>query len=131
MALTRSKARSPFKADQIVVCSRTFAWEGGTVCQGEKLRGSDPVVEKNWTAFRDGETLPSEFENPFTTMPPPPEHAPPVQVQSSAIPVHRQVVSTVDLMLPVSWSPGSPAPRPTGRRHSFAQRFAQDKFATC
>ena len=108
MALTRSKTRSPFKADQVVVAVRTFAWEGGTVRQGEKFRASDQVVQANWTAFADGETLPSELENPWHVLPPPPEHEPPVQVGGTSIPIHRQVRSAVDVMLPVKWAPGSP-----------------------
>jgi hypothetical protein len=109
MAPTLKRAKYPFGEDQIVVATRTFAWSGDTVCQGQKFRGGDRIVRENWTAFRDdASTLPSELENPFAEMPPPPEHAPPVQVQSSAIPPHRQVVSTVDVMLPASWSPGSP-----------------------
>ena len=52
MALTRSKNQSPFEAGQVVVAVRTFAWEGGTVRQGEKFRGGDQVVEANWTAHQ-------------------------------------------------------------------------------
>jgi hypothetical protein len=108
MALTRSKNHNPFAADQIVRATRTFAWAGGVVKRGEKYRGSDPAVVAGWTAFVGGDTLDHELENPFDVLPPPPEHAPPVSVQGTSIPIHRQVVSTVDLMLPVKWAPGSP-----------------------
>jgi hypothetical protein len=40
-------------------------------------------------------------------MPPPPQHTPPVQVQSTSIPVHRQVQCVVDASVPVRWAPGS------------------------
>jgi hypothetical protein len=106
MAPTRSE--SPFKPDQVVVAVRTFAWSDGVIQQGEKFRGGDRAVEKNWTAFADGSTLPSELENPFHGLADPPQHAAPVHVGGTSIPVHRQVVSTVDVMFPVRWSPGSP-----------------------
>jgi hypothetical protein len=122
MALARTGGKNPFKDDQVVVAVRTFAWEGGTVTQGEKHRGRDHVVERNWTAFADdATTLPSEYENPFDG-PPPPEHAPPAHVHTTSIPVFRQVVSAVDLMQPVKWAPASPGtetnrPPPFVRTH--------------
>lgn len=108
MPTLSKKNQNPFKADQIVVALRTFAWEGGTVRQGERFRGGDPTVVANFSAFADGETLPSELENPFDTLPPPPEHAPPIQVGGTSIPVHRQVRCMVDASVPVRWSPDSP-----------------------
>lgn len=108
MPTLSKKNKCPFEAGQIVVAVRTFAWSDGVVRQGEKFRGGDQVVEANWTAFADGSTLPSELENPWHVLPPPPEHAPPVQVGGTSIPIHRQVRSAVDVMLPVKWSPGSP-----------------------
>jgi hypothetical protein len=46
--------------------------------------------------------------NPWDSVPPPPEHAPPVAVQTNPIPAHRQVRSLVDSMVPVAWAPDSP-----------------------
>jgi hypothetical protein len=108
---TLSKRKSPFKADQTVVALRTFAWAGGTVRQGEKYRGGDPTVIANFTAFVDGETLPSELENPFSVLGEPPQHAPPVAVQTIQIPAHRQVHSLVEVSAPMRWSPDSPGAR--------------------
>ena len=92
MPTLSKKNPNPFKPDQIVVALRTFAWEGGVVRKARSLRGGDPTVVANFSAFADGETLPSELENPFEALPPPPQHAaPPVDVRSISIPVHRQV----------------------------------------
>jgi hypothetical protein len=108
MPQLKKKDQSPFKADQIVVALRTFAWSDGVVRQGEKYRGGDPAVVANFSAFADGETLPSELENPWADLPPPPEHAPPIQVGGTSIPVHRQVRCMVDASVPVRWAPDSP-----------------------
>jgi hypothetical protein len=107
----KPKTKCPFESKQIVVALRTFAWEGGVVRQGEKFRGGDSAVVANFSAFADGETLPSELENPFEALPPPPEHAPPVHVWSTSIPVHRQVRCMVDASVPVQWTPDSPGAR--------------------
>jgi hypothetical protein len=103
-----SKSKNPFAPDQVVVALRTFAHQDGVVHQGETYRGADPVVVKNFSAFVDGETLPSELENPFSVLPDPPQHAPAAEVRSTSIPVWRQVVCTVDTSLPARWSPDSP-----------------------
>lgn len=109
MAPTLSKKnQNPFKPNQIVRATRTFAWSGGVVHKGEKYRGADPAVVAGWSAFVDGETLDQELENPFDVLPPPPEHAPPVQVQTTSIPIHRQVRCMVDASVPVQWAPKSP-----------------------
>ena len=109
MAL-RAKDKCPFKPDQFVVCKRAFAWAGGdTITLGQKFRAGDRVVQENWTAFADAaSTVPSEYENPWESMPPPPEHAPAVHVSGTQIPLHRQVESMVDVAAPVPWSPGRP-----------------------
>jgi hypothetical protein len=106
--LKKKKTTNPFKADQVVRATRTFAWEGGVVRKGEKYRGGDPAVVAGWNAFVPGETLDQELENPWDALPPPPEHAPPVQVRGTSIPVHRQVRCVVDVSIPVQWAPDSP-----------------------
>jgi hypothetical protein len=108
MTPTLSKNRNPFAPDQVVKATRTFAWEGGVVHAGERFRGSDPAVVAGWSSFVDGEVLDSELENPFDVLPPPPEHAPPAQVQTTSIPVHRQVRCIVDAAVPLRWAPDSP-----------------------
>jgi hypothetical protein len=108
---TISKSKNPFRADATVRAKRTFAHQNGVVHIGEEYRGGDPVVEANWTAFVDGATLDQELENPFDALPPPPQHAPPVQVTSISIPVHRQVRCLVDAWVPVTWAPDSPGSR--------------------
>jgi hypothetical protein len=105
------KNRNPFGKDEVVRATRTFAWSGGTVRAGEGYRGGDPVVEANWSAFVPGETLDQELENPWDALPPPPQHAPPVHVQSSSIPVHRQVRCIVDASVPMQWAPDGPGSR--------------------
>ena len=106
---TRSKKNSnPFAPDQVVRATRTFAWDGGVVHKGEKYRGGDPAVVAGWSAFVDGETLDQELENVFEALPPPPQHDPPVHVQSTGIPAWRQVVCMVDTQVPVQWAPDSP-----------------------
>jgi hypothetical protein len=102
------KDRNPFAGDQVVRAVRTFAHQDGVIHIGEEFRGGDPVVEANWTAFVPGDTLDQELENPFDVLPPPPEHAPPVQVQGTSIPIHRQVRCIVDATVPVQWAPDSP-----------------------
>ena len=42
----------------------TFAHADGVVHVGEEYRGGDPVVEANWTAFVDGDTLPQRDAEP-------------------------------------------------------------------
>ena len=102
------KNQNPFKPDEVVRATRTFAYADGVVHAGEGYRGGDPVVEANWSAFVPGETLDQELENPWDTLPPPPEHTPEVAVQTIQIPPHRQVRSLVDVSAPLRWSPGSP-----------------------
>jgi hypothetical protein len=97
--------------DEVVKATRTFAWEGGVVRQGETYRGNDPAVVAGWNAFVHGETLDQELENPFDALPPPSEHAPPVEVRSSSIPIHRQVKCVVDAAVPVQWAPDTAGSR--------------------
>jgi hypothetical protein len=108
MPTLSKKNQNPFKPDQVVKAAKTFAWSGGVVHQGETYRGDDPAVAAGWTAFVDGATLDQELENLFEALPPPPEHAPPVHVQSTGIPAWRQVVCTVDTQVPVQWAKDSP-----------------------
>jgi hypothetical protein len=109
MAPTLSKKnQNPFKPDQVVRATRTFAWEGGVVHKGEKYRGSDPAVVEGWNAFVDGDTLDQELENPWDTLPEPPQHTPEVTVAANTIPPHRQVRCMVDASVPVQWAPDSP-----------------------
>ena len=107
-ALSKSKTKSPFSPDEVVWSTMTFAWEGGVVRAGERFRGGDPVVEKNWSAFVGGEALDQELPNVFDELPPPPDHAPPAAVQTISIPAHRQVHSLVAVSAPMRWSPDSP-----------------------
>lgn len=120
MPMLSKKNRNPFASDQIVRAVRTFAHQDGVVHIGEQYRGGDPVVAANWSAFVPGETLDQELENPFDVLPPPPQHAPDVAVQTIQIPPHRQVRCTVDVAAPLAWSPGSPGAR-SGTPPPFAR----------
>jgi hypothetical protein len=71
---TLRKDKNPFAPDQIVMATKTLAYEGGVIHAGEKYRGSDPAVEANWTAFVDADTLPHELPNMWASMPSPPDH---------------------------------------------------------
>ena len=114
MPVTKRKDQNPFGPDDVVRATRTFAWEGGVVHQGERLRGNDPAVDAGWSAFVSGDTLDHELENMWEQMPEPPSHAPPVTVQSITIPVHRQVVCHVDVSRQMQWAPDSPGARSDG-----------------
>ena len=105
---TLSKNKNPFKPDQVVKATRTFAWAGGVIHAGETYRGSDPAVVAGWNAFVDGETLDQELENPFDVLPAPPQHVPEVAVQTIQIPPYRQVRCIVDVTVPVRWAADSP-----------------------
>jgi hypothetical protein len=108
MPQLKKKTTNPFAPDQIVRATRAYAWSGRVVHKGEKYRGGDPAVVAGWNAFVPGETLDQELENPWAELPPPPEHAPPIQVGGTSIPVHRQVRCMVDAAVPVRWAPDSP-----------------------
>ena len=113
MAKTKN---APFAPDQVVVATRTFATEDAVVHVGEEYRGGDPVVVENWTAFVDGDTLPSERPNFWEELPAPPEldHSAGFNIRvqpSTGIPIHRQVRSKVDYFFPGQWAPGSAGER--------------------
>ena len=109
MPVLKSK-KNPFGPDQTVRATRTFACEQGTVRKGERYRGSDPIVQENWSAFVDGDTLDSELENEWESLPAPPEYPSPI-ITGTAIAPHRQVRSTVDVFMPMPWAPGSEGSR--------------------
>jgi hypothetical protein len=88
------------------------------------------IVEANWTAFVDGETLPSELPNPFDELPPPPQHAPPIEVQTTGIPPWRQCVCVVDASVPVTWAPDGPGSR-SGSPPPFSSRLRQGQILDC
>lgn len=100
------KDTNPFAPDATVRATRTFAWEGGVVHQGERYRGNHPAVEHGFSNFVPGETLDSELENVWGSLPDPPVHDSHVNVPAS-VPPWRQVVAIADTFVPVPFAPGS------------------------
>jgi hypothetical protein len=121
--LKKKKTTNPFKADQVVRATRTFAWEGGVVRKGEKYRGGDPAVVAGWNAFVPGETLDQELENPWDALPPPPEHAPPVQFTGRCAASSTSRFRSNGRRI-------APAPGAGRRRHSFAAPFGSARSST-
>lgn len=107
--LSKKTNQNPFGVDQIVKATKTFAWSGGVVHQGETYRGSDPAVVAGWSSFVDASaTLDQELPNVFLELPEPPQFEPAVVIQNSGIPPYRQVLCMVDTQVPVQWAPKSP-----------------------
>lgn len=109
------QSQNPFKPDQVVTATKTFAYAGGVIHRGDRYRGSDQAVEENWSIFLAGELLPHEL--PPREEPPVFDHQPHVQVLPS-IPPHRQVKSTVNAYFDGGFAPGSPGAR-SGRPSGF------------
>jgi hypothetical protein len=118
MARVLSKSKNPFRPDQVVKATKTFATDKHIVHVGEEYRGNDPIVVENWSAFVDAGTLDREMPNFWDTVPVPPDHRSPVQVQEQTIPVHRQVRSRVDMYWDGGYAPDSPGAK-TGRPSGF------------
>ena len=55
------QSQNPFKPDQVVTATKTFAYAGGVIHRGDRYRGSDQAVEENWSIFLAGELLPHEL----------------------------------------------------------------------
>jgi hypothetical protein len=128
MAPTLSKSKkNPFGPTQAVKATRTFAWSGGVVHAGDLYRGGDPTVEKNWSAFVDAETLPSEMPNMWDELPPPPDHRDAtIQIGTSPlahVSPERLVRARASFYFDAGWAPGS-AGEKSGKPSGFGSAIA-------
>src|SRR5205809_502415 len=111
MPKTLAKKKTP----ETMVATTTFGTQDRVVHEGEQFAADDPLVTANPAWFADPDTPTAERPNFWRDLPPPPEQvASPgfsVQVQSIAIPAHRQVKSKIFAWTPAQWAPGSPGSR--------------------
>jgi hypothetical protein len=107
--LSWKKNKNPYGPDDRVRAWQSFGHAAGTVREGDVLRGDDPLVAEHHPWFESVDTPTAERKTVWLEMPPPPDHAPEVAVQTIQIPPHRIVRSLVDVSAPLSWSsPDSP-----------------------
>ena len=111
----KTKKGNPFRDAEIVTAVTTFLGQDVTIQAGEKRRGNDPVVERHWGAFAEGDLLPAELAKiaaEAIPLDPPVHHDEKFLVgQGVTVPPHRQVVATVDTFTPLPFAPGSPGAR--------------------
>jgi hypothetical protein len=125
--LSKSKTKCPYGPDDVVRAVRTFATARGVVRKGERYRGDDPIVLEAWSAFVPGETLDSELENLWHSLPEPPDHRDSqIQIGTSPlanVPPERLVRSRASFYTDAGHAPGSPGEQ-SGRPSGYGTAIA-------
>ncbi len=111
----KTKKGNPFRDAEIVTCVETFLGQEVTIRAGQKLRGDDPIVERYWGVFREGDLQEHELAKIAADRIPldPPTHEPHVYIPPS-IPPHRLVVALADTFTPIPFAPDSAGAKEKG-----------------